>query len=490
LSPQKQQSYLQAVHQLKAAGIYDDFVWTHIVNDRWAHGLPEFLPWHRWFIYQFETELQKITNDCDMALPYWDWSQEDEVNDPAASPLLEAEAFGGFTGRHALEDTAVALNHQRQTGCNWPILSRRGTWEGCLERDFDTRYQFWGESQVLALIADYKQFGDEAFAAIVDQLEETGSGQGPGMHPDDPDNLWLDNITGFRIALEGGPHAAPHNFLGGVMPGMTSPNDPLFFVHHSNVDRIWALWQDYHGHSWLLEDETTDGIINTTDLSQYEGSSLDRPMPFAAPDVSVDFNWIGQVEDGRGEFPTPRHVLNNNDPNGIQVQYVHQGSQHVIPGHCPHPDWFRTASPQSSDNLPNMPLVTACQHDDGEQGRRHALGQSSLPDIVQEEHKPADLIQLSTDVSILYCKSEWNTFQGTKARDRWNQLCEELPITTTIPERLTWMALEDCEERGNPKSGSLPWIEKILGQLAEQKELVSQMELATECFHIPDDVIF
>jgi tyrosinase len=24
----------------------------------------------------------------------------------------------------------------------------------------------------------------------------------------------------------------------------TSPNDPVFFLHHSNIDRIWAEWQD------------------------------------------------------------------------------------------------------------------------------------------------------------------------------------------------------------------------------------------------------
>ena len=29
----------------------------------------------------------------------------------------------------------------------------------------------------------------------------------------------------------------------GRMSLNTSPNDPLFFLHHCNVDRIWAEWQ-------------------------------------------------------------------------------------------------------------------------------------------------------------------------------------------------------------------------------------------------------
>ncbi|MCB9760993.1 MAG: tyrosinase family protein [Alphaproteobacteria bacterium] len=23
-----------------------------------------------------------------------------------------------------------------------------------------------------------------------------------------------------------------------------SPNDPMFFLHHANVDRVWAAWQE------------------------------------------------------------------------------------------------------------------------------------------------------------------------------------------------------------------------------------------------------
>jgi tyrosinase len=36
----------------------------------------------------------------------------------------------------------------------------------------------------------------------------------------------------------------PLNCAGG---GATfSSNDPLFFLHHANIDRIWALWQEAH----------------------------------------------------------------------------------------------------------------------------------------------------------------------------------------------------------------------------------------------------
>ena len=28
------------------------------------------------------------------------------------------------------------------------------------------------------------------------------------------------------------------------MGGQSVSNDPLFFLHHGNVDRMWAMWQD------------------------------------------------------------------------------------------------------------------------------------------------------------------------------------------------------------------------------------------------------
>src|SRR5215208_1046434 len=52
-----------------------------------------------------------------------------------------------------------------------------------------------------------------------------------------------DRFRGFQSALEGGPHNAVHNAVGGDMQNAGSPRDPLFFLHHANVDRIWYQWQ-------------------------------------------------------------------------------------------------------------------------------------------------------------------------------------------------------------------------------------------------------
>jgi tyrosinase len=53
-----------------------------------------------------------------------------------------------------------------------------------------------------------------------------------------------ETYAAFRYSLEGGPHGAIHASVGGDMAPATSPNDPVFFLHHTQIDRLWAQWQD------------------------------------------------------------------------------------------------------------------------------------------------------------------------------------------------------------------------------------------------------
>lgn len=49
----------------------------------------------------------------------------------------------------------------------------------------------------------------------------------------------------FTRELEFGPHNSAHTWIGGDMANvMISPNDPAFWFHHAQVDRVWAKWQE------------------------------------------------------------------------------------------------------------------------------------------------------------------------------------------------------------------------------------------------------
>ena len=75
-------------------------------------------------------------------------------------------------------------------------------------------------------------------------------------------NKHFGTYNGFRQALEGTPHNTQHNMLGGHMRSLESPADPIFFMHHCQVDRIWAMWQDCHDHDKLGRAPTTEDVPN------------------------------------------------------------------------------------------------------------------------------------------------------------------------------------------------------------------------------------
>ena len=67
-----------AVRELKVAGIYDNFVLRHAqAHIPSIHSCPAFLPWHRRFIWDYERELQRVSGNPDLGLPYWNWPSGD-----------------------------------------------------------------------------------------------------------------------------------------------------------------------------------------------------------------------------------------------------------------------------------------------------------------------------------------------------------------------------------------------------------------------------
>ena len=56
--------------------------------------------------------------------------------------------------------------------------------------------------------------------------------------------LKADNYLNFTSELEDGPHNQVHRWVGGTMDDiMWSPADPIFWMHHAQIDRIWSIWQ-------------------------------------------------------------------------------------------------------------------------------------------------------------------------------------------------------------------------------------------------------
>ncbi len=229
LLPRERDRFLEALAKLNAggSGLYQDFRDMHVraANDE-EHGGPHFLPWHRTLLLDFERELQAI--DAAVSLHYWRFDQ------PA--PNLFRGDFMGTTARVTLSDPPR-------------------------EVVFDPGHPFggWITDGVPGI----------SRSAIFNTL--TRPAPGPPGFPvlSEASTLALGDFYTAFIQMEGSPHGAAHvSFVGSLSSIHTAAKDPLFFMLHANVDRLWALWQ------WLKH-RTDPDVVEVYEGEDQDGRRLD-----------------------------------------------------------------------------------------------------------------------------------------------------------------------------------------------------------------------
>jgi tyrosinase len=60
-------------------------------------------------------------------------------------------------------------------------------------------------------------------------------------------NFPRNSANAFEPSFEDAPHNPVHDIIGNWMTNMQSPTDPIFWLHHANVDRLWVAWVNAGG---------------------------------------------------------------------------------------------------------------------------------------------------------------------------------------------------------------------------------------------------
>jgi hypothetical protein len=172
--------------------------------DQCQHASFFFLAWHRMYLYYFEKILRGSSGDPNLAIPYWNYElpSEQALPSPFLSPAIDC-----------LGDPSA------HPGCNPLYLTGRSMNGG----------------QDLPIGA-----ADDS-AAMMDAVFETSFGEnfGGGL----PSPQVPCHFDGYTGALEAQPHNVIHCDVGGDMcdPG-TAARDPIFWLHHSEIDHLWKVW--------------------------------------------------------------------------------------------------------------------------------------------------------------------------------------------------------------------------------------------------------
>ncbi|ORY37632.1 Di-copper centre-containing protein [Rhizoclosmatium globosum] len=252
------------------ANRYFDYVAVHGMATNMIHHVPVFFPWHRYYLNYLEEEMQTLLKNSSFALPYWSWSTHPSKLTSTLGPL--SPEFLGTTGR------PTPSRPKKLTGCvrdglvsNWTALH-----SPCISRLYDPPQDRFNFSQW-----DHLRLAQELL------LNENGS-------------PWTD-YEAFSTAFEVSVHGIVHTIIGGSFvlesgervygdmgSTLTAANDPIFFLHHGNVDRYYSAFQNlypnvqYNG-TWV-DERKGDGkvsFVKSEDPLPTFGSAIVRDgMPY------------------------------------------------------------------------------------------------------------------------------------------------------------------------------------------------------------------
>ena len=379
LSAGELKNFRAALAKMKSLdGYYQDersfAYWARMHANLCQHGWEEFLTWHRLYLYYFELHLQD--NIPSVTLPYWDWTDN-------TTPNLDASLFdGSVTDPSAKTDNGVIPDAYQcfLTQDGWDALKAGGVVPADVLQKLETVVQS-GKSynSGLRLFAaagiTYGQ-NKASDAAIMKTLAEVNPlwhplrwpGGDKGIifeaYPTPDDVQRILTIPSF-FTFGSGPmnnhffgaleniHNLIHNFSGGANPNYvmgTNPADrnnepqfgdmvsagvtafdPIFWGHHSNVDRLWAQWSGLHpgagpdNMSAVLPPFTLD-VGDTLDIANfgYEYVKAEHVYPVSTELAVSKFK--------SAKTPVAPAVLNDHSRAEVRlhkVQYRARGGFHV-----------------------------------------------------------------------------------------------------------------------------------------------------------------
>jgi tyrosinase len=250
---------------------------THFMDC--PHGNWWFYVWHRGYVGYFEQTIRKLSGDANFAMPFWDWSELPQIPDEMFNGVLTPtdKAFAPFTTDLAtftkfIQPSMLAYwnslsKDQLAQEADRGVTSFEELWAGVTGGGDPGNMAFATTDRARYLTRQNPKLDD---ATAYDCSRDVVLG---GLAPSFfyasqlppkyqqalsfnsvksmSHTMQPDKLTWFSI-LEGLPHNNVHNYIGGVGPwdpgpygNMTnflSPVDPVFYLHHANMDRLWDVW--------------------------------------------------------------------------------------------------------------------------------------------------------------------------------------------------------------------------------------------------------
>ncbi|EAQ83365.1 hypothetical protein CHGG_09769 [Chaetomium globosum CBS 148.51] len=295
LSKKERKEYIAAVQCLRtkpsllgpatapgAKSLFDDFVAIHLMQTMNIHLSGIFLTWHRYYTWAYE---EKLRTECNYrgTVPYWEWGLD--IADPAASPVFDGSDTSLGGNGDAIPHEGLILTEPFNAEALIPLPA--GSGGGCVTTGPFANMTVHIGPVALAQygttdsVSSENPLGDNSRCLKRDLNAGVASRYTSFLNTT---TLILENpgIERFQGVMQGDPryvrgelgvHGGGHFTIGGD-PGadpFISSGDPAFFLHHSQIDRVYWIWQ-------MLDLEKRKDVFGTQTF-------LDMPP---SPNVTLD----------------------------------------------------------------------------------------------------------------------------------------------------------------------------------------------------------
>ncbi|KAL5576780.1 hypothetical protein UlMin_018479 [Ulmus minor] len=220
------------VHCAYCEGSYDQLLAQDKKFEFQVHHSWLFFPFHRWYLYFYERILGKLIDDPTFALPFWNWD----------SPLgMTMPRIYTDDPNSPLYDRLRSTSHQPPTLLDFNYNKNSPQYsEGRSVIRSNLTYMY---RQMVSNAKNPEMFFGCPFRA--GETPETGPGSIENV-PHDIVHLWSGDDTQCHNEDLGSFHSAGR--------------DPMFFAHHSNVDRMWYLWKNKLGGKYNRDFDDSDWL--------------------------------------------------------------------------------------------------------------------------------------------------------------------------------------------------------------------------------------
>ncbi|GAW10654.1 Di-copper centre-containing protein [Lentinula edodes] len=253
---------------------YDDIVYMHMDLNHIIHFTGLFLPFHRWYVQMYENALKEKCG-FNGTSPYWNWAAD--ASDVYGSTMFQDfDPVSGLGGWGNLSDDAQVPN-------------------GAFS-DFKLSYPSYHTLRRNFTLQPYIGLNPTLFTNPYEDANATFT----QSEVDKMVNGFVGDYKGFQVYMEGfeGAHGSVHEILGGDLggtcpstapanctPGPTfSANEPIFWMHHAMVDKVWYDWQTANSaNAGIFYGGSVQMIDNATIYAEYPNGgppmlSLDSVM--------------------------------------------------------------------------------------------------------------------------------------------------------------------------------------------------------------------